>query len=88
MKFSKNKYCIRFFHVGNDTKGGDAILIELFDEKDNPFIILIDGGYKETGEKIRQYIIDEYDNPVIHLMVNTHPDIDHISGLKTILEND
>lgn len=88
MKLNQNKYCIRFFHVGNDTKGGDAILIELFDEIDNPFVILIDGGYKETGEKICQYIKDEYDNPIIHLMVNTHPDIDHTSGLKVILEND
>lgn len=88
MKFDKNKYCVRFFHVGNDTKGGDAILIELFDETGNPFVILIDGGYKETGEKICRYIKGMYDNPVIHLMVNTHPDIDHISGLKTILEND
>ena len=88
MKFNKNKYCVRFFHVGNDTKGGDAILIELFDETDNPFIILIDGGYKETGEKICQYIINKYYNPVIHLMVNTHPDIDHTSGLKAILGND
>lgn len=89
MKLNKNKYCVRFFHVGNETKGGDAILTELFDEGDNPFVILIDGGYKETGEKICQYIKTKYNNnPVIHLMVNTHPDIDHTSGLRTILEND
>lgn len=88
MKLNKNKYCVRFFHVGNETKGGDAILIELFDERNNPFVILIDGGYKDTGEKICQHMIAEYNDPVIHLMVNTHPDIDHTSGLKTILEND
>ena len=87
MKLNNNKYCIRFFQVGNDTKGGDAILIELFDERDNPFVILIDGGYKETGEKICQHIKAKYDTPVIHLLINTHPDIDHISGLKGILEN-
>ena len=88
MKLNKNKYCVRFFKVGNDTKGGDAILIKLFDERDNPFVILIDGGYKDAGEKICQHMIAEYNDPVIHLMVNTHPDIDHISGLKSILEND
>lgn len=88
MKLNKNKYCVRFFRVGNDTKGGDAILIELFDENDKPFVILVDGGYNETGEKICQHIKTKYDNPVIHLMVNTHPDLDHTSGLKTILEND
>ena len=88
MKLNKNKYCVRFFHVGNDTRGGDAILIELFDERDNPFVILIDGGYEDTGEKICQHIKTKYDTPIIHLMVNTHPDIDHTSGLKAILEND
>ena len=88
MKLNKNKYCIRFFKVGNETKGGDAILIELFDERDNPFVILVDGGYKDTGEIISRHIIAEYDAPVIHLMINTHPDLDHTSGLKAILEND
>lgn len=88
MKLNKNKYCIRFFRVGNETKGGDAILLELFDERDNPFVILVDGGYKETSEKICQHMIAEYDDPVIHLMINTHPDLDHTSGLKAILEND
>ena len=31
MKFmlNTNKYCVRFFPVGEGTKGGDAILIEL-----------------------------------------------------------
>lgn len=88
MKLNKNKYCVRFFRVGNDTKGGDAILIELFDERNNPFVLLVDGGYNETGEKICHYIKTKYDDPVIHLMINTHPDLDHTSGLKTVLDND
>lgn len=88
MNFNKSKYCVCFYQVGNDTKGGDAILIELFDERNNPFVILVDGGYKETGERICQQLTTKYNNPVIHLMVNTHPDLDHASGLKAILEND
>ena len=47
-----NAYEIRFFQVGNASKGGDAILIRLLDEYQKPTVIVVDGGYKETGEKI------------------------------------
>ena len=39
-----DKYHIRFFRVGVASKGGDAIVIEVFDEEDNPHIAIIDGG--------------------------------------------
>lgn len=77
-----------FFSVGDGAKGGDAILIELFDEWDKPCVILIDGGYKETGKRICDYLKSRYEKPRIDLMINTHPDMDHISGLKTILEDE
>ena len=38
-----NKYQIRFFSVGSESKGGDAILIEVFDENDKPHLAIIDG---------------------------------------------
>lgn len=47
-----NKYQIRFFSVGSESKGGDAILIEVFDENDKPHLAIIDGGYSEDGQKI------------------------------------
>lgn len=47
-----NKYQIRFFSVGTESKGGDAILIEVFDEYDKPHLTIIDGGYSEDGQKI------------------------------------
>ena len=89
MKFmlNKNKYCVRFFPVGEGTKGGDAILIELYDTDDNPYVFLIDGGYNKTGGSIIAYLKKKYENPVICMMINTHPDKDHLSGLKTILED-
>ena len=51
-----NAYEIRFFQVGSASKGGDAILIRLLDEDQKPTIIVVDGGYKETGEKIIAYL--------------------------------
>lgn len=80
------KYEIRFFAVGKSTKGGDCIFIRLYDEGDNPIVILIDGGYKETGNKVIDYM-KELKLDTINLMVNTHPDLDHISGLITIMES-
>ena len=87
-----DKYHIRFFQVGDKTKGGDAIVIELFDENDTPHIMIIDGGYKETGDSIVKYLKGKYskDGKPVHIdfIFSTHPDLDHISGLKSILSSD
>ena len=87
-----DKYHIRFCQVGNASKGGDAIVIELFDENDDPHIAIIDGGYKENGEAIIGYLVDKYGSNgkvvKVDYVINTHPDLDHISGLKPILESD
>ena len=86
-----NKYQIRFFSVGAESKGGDAILIEVFDENDKPHLAIIDGGYREDGQRMVDYLVERYgedDKVVVDVVFNTHPDLDHISGLKTILESD
>ena len=83
-----NKYLIRFFQVGSCSKGGDAILIRLFDEYDHEHLVLIDGGYKETGDRIVDYIKIECSTLHIDVVFNTHPDKDHISGLVTVLQNE
>lgn len=88
MKMKTNKYLIRFSQVGNGSKGGDAILIRLFDDNDGEHLVLIDGGYKETGDKIIKYIRSECSTLHIDAVFNTHPDRDHISGLVSILEDD
>lgn len=82
------KYLIRFFRVGNGSKGGDAILLRLFDEFDNEHIVLIDGGYKETGSIIANYIKKICSTQHVDVVINTHPDRDHISGLITVFEDD
>ena len=88
MNINRKKYQIRFFKVGEGVKGGDAILITLYDERDKTHLILIDGGYKNTGNDIIEYIKKNYENPVIDYVFNTHPDRDHISGLIEVLSSD
>lgn len=82
------RYEVRFFAVGNASKGGDAIFIRMYDEEDRPKVVVIDGGYAENGEKIIRYMIDECHLNRIDYVVNTHPDIDHISGLIKLFESD
>lgn len=82
------KYEIRFFAVGNSSKGGDAIFIRIYDEKDQPSVIVIDGGYAENGDSIIRYMVDECKLSHIDYVINTHPDIDHISGLITLFKSD
>lgn len=88
MLFNTHKYRIVFFKVGEGSKGGDAILIELFYNDNNPYLILIDGGYKATGESICKFVKKEYTSPRFRCLINTHPDIDHLSGFKSLLEDD
>ena len=80
-------YEVRFFRVGTSSKGGDAILIRLVDENNNPTVIVVDGGYKENGDRIIEYL-DSLGISTIDLVINTHPDIDHISGLIRLFEEE
>lgn len=82
-----DKYEIRFFPVGKSSKGGDAILIRLYDAQNNLCVIVIDGGYTEDGQAILDYLL-ELGVTRIDLVVNTHPDEDHILGLLTIFEDE
>lgn len=88
MEFKIDKYLIHFFQAGKESKGGDAILIRLFDIHDKEHIFLIDGGYQETGKAIVNYIKSSCSTNNIDAIFNTHPDLDHISGLKVVLEDD
>jgi beta-lactamase superfamily II metal-dependent hydrolase len=47
--------------------------------------MVVDGGYEETGDQICDHIRTWYGTETIDHVVSTHPDNDHISGLRTIL---
>ena len=82
-----DKYEIRFFPVGKTTKGGDAILLRLYDAQNNRCVIVIDGGYADDGQAILDYLVELGINK-IDLVINTHPDEDHILGLLTIFNDE
>src|SRR5699024_7228540 len=48
--------------------------------------ILIDGGPPKSGKKVIKYLKNHYVEK-IDLLIATHPDIDHIGGLKKVLKS-
>lgn len=80
---------IDFLPVGEGEKSGDAIALRfgnLQGRRDEQTVVVIDGGFKETGEKLVEHIRHYYRTDYVDLAVSTHPDADHISGLTVVLE--
>uniref|UniRef100_A0A832DK10 MBL fold metallo-hydrolase n=1 Tax=Ignavibacterium album TaxID=591197 RepID=A0A832DK10_9BACT len=76
---------IDFLEVG-ESKSGDAITIR-YKIGEHTTIHVVDGGFQETGDSIVEHINKYYGNPsYIDRVVVTHPDGDHVGGLKTVLE--
>ena len=83
-------YEIDFLAVGEESKSGDAIALRFGDfsniEGDQK-VVVIDGGFSDSGEKLLDSIKKHYGADKIDLVVSTHPDADHIGGLHYILDN-
>lgn len=83
---NNGKYEIDFIEVGDTS--GDAIALRYkinYYDKDYT-VMVIDGGSKETGEKLVNHIKEYYDTEHVNYVINTHPDSDHSSGLTVVLE--
>lgn len=83
-------YEIDFVQVGDESKSGDAIALrwgDLLHNNGEQFVVVIDGGYAGSGEKLAELIETYYKTDTIDLVVSTHPDTDHISGLSHILDS-
>ena len=82
-------YEVDFLPVGEGEKSGDAIAFRcgnLTGRRDEQFVIVIDGGTRELGDAIVEHIQGIYGTSHVDLVVNTHPDGDHSSGLYRVLE--
>jgi hypothetical protein len=50
-------------------------------------IHIVDGGFEETGDHVVEHVRKYYGNsPIVNRVVATHPDGDHLVGLRTVLE--
>lgn len=82
-------YEIDFIPVGDGEKSGDAILLRygnLLGSRNEQKVVLIDGGFTASREQVVRHLSDYYKTNTIDVVISTHPDSDHISGLNTVLE--
>ncbi len=87
---NKNSLEIDFLAVGNGEQSGDAIAIRYgdFDDTSKQYVIVVDGGTIDSGKEIIKLIKETYKTNYIDLVISTHPDGDHASGLREILKDE
>lgn len=82
-------YEIDFMPVGDGERGGDAIALRygnLYGSRNEQTVVIIDGGNKDSGQRLVEHVRDYYNTDVVDLVVCTHSDSDHSSGLTEVLE--
>jgi beta-lactamase superfamily II metal-dependent hydrolase len=75
--------------VGEGEKSGDAIAIRygnLAGQRSEQTVLIIDGGSKESGEALVAHIQKHYQTDRVDVVICSHPDADHSSGLSVVLE--
>jgi beta-lactamase superfamily II metal-dependent hydrolase len=78
-------YEIDFINVGDGERSGDAIAVR-YGISGAYKVMVIDGGSKESGQALVNHIRTHYNTDRVDYLVNTHPDVDHASGLEVVLE--
>src|ERR1700733_6097688 len=78
-------YEVEFHPVGDATKAGDAISVR-YGQNGQYEVIVIDGGTSDSGAALVEHIKKHYGpDTVIKHAISTHPDTDHASGLREVL---
>jgi beta-lactamase superfamily II metal-dependent hydrolase len=73
-------------------KGADCIFVRYGEfnyegRPNNQEVVLIDGGYAGNAPQIKEHLFKLYNTRQIDIMINSHPDQDHINGLIEILKD-
>lgn len=78
---------IDFLPVDSGEKSGDAIAFRYgdFSSRKNYKVVVIDGGTKSSGNSLVKHIRENFDTNFVDLVICTHPDGDHASGLREVL---
>jgi len=73
--------------AAGSVKSGDAIALRFTSGADGRFkVVVIDGGFLATGEQLVDHVHRYYDSDHVDLVISTHPDADHINGLRPVIE--
>lgn len=77
---------VEFLAVGDGCRPGDAIIAR-YGDINSYQLMIVDGGNAETGETIVRHVQRYFSGqPISHVLL-THSDIDHASGLRTVVQN-
>lgn len=82
-------YEVDYLPVGEGEKSGDAIAVRwgyLGGGRAEQRVIVIDGGTKESGQALVKHIDHFYRTDRVDLVICTHCDADHASGLSVVIE--
>jgi beta-lactamase superfamily II metal-dependent hydrolase len=82
-------YEIDFLPVGDGERSGDAIALR-FGNLNSPStqtVVVLDGGTKDSGSALVEHIETFYKTSVVDVVICTHSDSDHASGLTVVLDN-
>ncbi|HUT59429.1 MAG TPA: MBL fold metallo-hydrolase [Phycisphaerae bacterium] len=80
---------VDFLPVGDGERSADAIALRFGDfngPRCNQHVIVIDGGTKESGQRLVTHINTYYGTNAVDSVLLTHSDSDHASGLTVVLE--
>lgn len=83
-------YEIDYLAVGEGEKSSDAICLRygnLFGTRAEQTVITIDGGTLESGDTLVELLKTHYGTDVVDIAILSHPDTDHASGMRQIVEN-
>lgn len=84
---SELNFDVEFLPVGDGTKAGDAIVIS-YGVNEPTELVVVDGGTEDSGNAMVDHIKRHFGADVtISHMISTHPDSDHSSGLRPVIEN-
>ncbi|MBE1875487.1 ComEC/Rec2 family competence protein [Myceligenerans pegani] len=69
------------------TRNGDAITIHFTeDATGTERVVVIDAGFEAVGDDVVEHVTRYYGTSHVDLAISTHPDRDHIEGMRTVVE--
>ncbi len=75
---------VDYIAVGDGERSGDAIALrfgDLAEARDRQHVVIIDGGFQDSGEKLVKHVRDYYATNEVDIVVSTHPDLDHVATI-------
>ena len=81
---------IDFLSVGDSEKSGDAIALRwgnLDGPRGEQMVVIVDGGFADDGQALVDHLATHYNTARADIVIATHPDQDHVNGLKVVLNS-